>query len=62
MKVLAENIQAQSVRYANSCFFTMVAVDENGRPKAVPALQLQTEDELRRFAEAQMCKQARASA
>ncbi|MFZ6817926.1 acyl-CoA thioesterase [Undibacterium sp. Ji22W] len=62
IKVLAENIQAQTVRHANSCFFTMVAVDENGKPKPVPTLQPQTEDELRRFAEAQVRKQARASA
>src|SRR6478752_3867586 len=28
IKVLTENIQTQSVRHANSCFFTMVALDD----------------------------------
>jgi acyl-CoA hydrolase len=34
VKVLTENIREHSVRHANSCFFTMVAVDENGRRPA----------------------------
>jgi acyl-CoA hydrolase len=32
IKVVTENIQSQVVRHANSCFFTMVAVNEEGRP------------------------------
>src|ERR1700754_4544804 len=38
IKVLAENIQEHGVRHANSCFFTMVAVDGNGKPASVPPL------------------------
>jgi acyl-CoA hydrolase len=33
IKVVAEDILKRSVRHANSCFFTMVAVDEEGRPR-----------------------------
>ena len=39
VKVLAENIRTQVVRHANSCFFTMVAVDEDRNPVSVPALR-----------------------
>jgi len=48
IKVVAENIQTQSVRHANSCFFTMVATDEQRKPVPVPALVPVTEDQLRR--------------
>lgn len=57
IRVVAENIRARSVRHTNSCYFTMVAVDEYGRPVSVPALDLLTETEQRRFEEA---KQRRA--
>lgn len=54
IKVLAENIREQSVRHANSCFFTMVAVDEHGRATRVPALEPQTADERRRHEAARL--------
>ncbi len=53
VKVLAENIQTQEVRHANSCFFTMVAVDQDMRPAAVPALRPFSPDEKRRYEAAQ---------
>lgn len=59
IKVIAENIQAQVVRHANSCFFTMVAVDSERKPVAVPPLQPSTPDELRRHAAALVRKQLR---
>ena len=59
IKVIAENIQTQVVRHANSCFFTMVAVDDARKPVAVPPLQPTTPDELRRHAAAQVRKQLR---
>jgi len=52
IKVMAENIRTQVVRHANSCFFTMVAVDDAGKPAPVPPLQPATDDERRRNAEA----------
>lgn len=39
IKVITENIIERTVRHTNSCFFTMVALDEQGKPVAVPALQ-----------------------
>ena len=48
IKVITENIRERSVRHTNSCFFTMVAVDDQGRSTAVPALAPSTPDGLRR--------------
>ncbi|WP_028081166.1 acyl-CoA thioesterase [Solimonas soli] len=53
IKVVAEDIRSNSVRHANSCFFTMVAVNERGEPQPVPALEPQTSEEHRRYAAAQ---------
>ena len=36
IKVVAEDIRSQAVRHVNSCFFTMVAVDDEQRPVMVP--------------------------
>lgn len=49
IKVLTENIREHSVRHANSCFFTMVAVDEQGKATPVPPRQPETAEEKRRF-------------
>jgi uncharacterized protein (TIGR00369 family) len=54
IKVVAEDIRAKVVRHVNSCFFTMIAVDDEGRPTKVPALSRQTPDERRRFAAAEV--------
>lgn len=59
VKVVAEDIRKQSVRHANSCFFTMIAVDDDGTPTPVPTLQPETQDEIRRHAAAQIRRQLR---
>lgn len=43
IRVEAENIQQRTVRHTNSCYFTMVAVDENGKPTPVPPLEIKNE-------------------
>lgn len=48
IKVITENIREKLVRHTNSCFFTMVAVDDDGKPVEVPPLQLLTADQKRR--------------
>jgi acyl-CoA hydrolase len=60
IKVLTENIRTQALRHANSCFFTMVAVDDERKPVAVPPLRPFTPDERRRHAAAEVRKQLRA--
>lgn len=59
IKVLAENIRTQEVRHANSCFFTMVAVDDDRKPVPVPELRPFSPDERRRHAAAEMRKRIR---
>jgi acyl-CoA hydrolase len=59
IKVLAQDIRSQAVRHVNSCFFTMVAVDDQRKPAPVPALQPATPDERRRFEAAKLRKALR---
>ncbi|WP_420838872.1 acyl-CoA thioesterase [Conchiformibius steedae] len=58
IRVEAQHIRNRTVRHTNSCYFTMVAV-ENGKPVPVPALALKTEAQKRRFAAAEQRKQQR---
>jgi acyl-CoA hydrolase len=60
VKVVAEDILKRSVRHANSCFFTMVAVDDDGRPTPVPPLELESSNQRRRHAAALLRRQLRA--
>jgi len=60
IKVVAENIRTQEMRHVNSCFFTMVAVDGDRKPVAVPSLRPFTGDEKRRFEAAKLRKKLRA--
>ena len=59
IKVVADNIRSQERRHVNSCFFTMVAVDDDGKPAAVPPLRAFTPTERRRHAAALKRKQQR---
>ena len=59
IKVLAQDIRSQAVRHVNSCFFTMVAVDDARKPAAVPTLRPFTPDEKRRYEAAKVRKALR---
>jgi len=59
IKVVAEDIQQQVVRHVNSCYFTMVAVDEAGVPTPVVPFVPETPLELRRHAAAEMRRSMR---
>jgi acyl-CoA hydrolase len=53
IKVIAENLKTQVTRHTNTCFFTMVAVDEfTKKPAPLPPLNLENELDKRRFEEA----------
>jgi acyl-CoA hydrolase len=58
-KVVAEDIRTQEQRHVNSCYFTMVAVDDDRRPVPVPPLRPTDGDEQRRFDEAVLRKRLR---
>ena len=57
IRVEAENLKTGEKTHTNSCYFTMVAVDENMKPTAVPPLELKTDDQKRRFEEAKLRRQ-----
>ncbi len=59
IKVVTEDICSQVQRHANSCFFTMVAVGDDGKPVPVPSFKPQTPVEQRRWAAAQARRQLR---
>ena len=53
VRVEAERPAVGAVRHTNTAYFTMVALDEVGRPTAAPPLGVETDDERRREREAQ---------
>ena len=59
IKVIAEDIRTQVTRHVNSCFFTMVAVDDERKPVPVPQLRPFSPDERRRHAAAIVRKEMR---
>ena len=54
-----EDLFTGEVRHTVSAYLTYVALDENGRPKKVPPLILESEDDIRRNREGIMRKEAR---
>jgi acyl-CoA hydrolase len=54
-----EDLFTGEVRHTVSAYLTYVALDKNGRPKKVPPLILQSEDEMRRNRQARVRKKAR---
>ena len=59
IKVIAENIRTQASRHVNSCFFTMVAVDDERKPVPVPPLRPASPEERRRHSAANVRKEMR---
>lgn len=59
VKVVAENIRTQQIRHVNSCFLTMVAVDDHNQPTKVAPLIPGTPDECRRHTAAQLRRSLR---
>jgi acyl-CoA hydrolase len=54
VRVEAEDVRTGDVRHACTAYLTMVALDRDGRPAPVPALEPQTPEEMRRAREAQV--------
>ena len=59
VRVMAESVSGGEPRHTNSCYVTMVALDDEGRPKAVPKLVLEDESEYRRYQDAVQRRKAR---
>ena len=54
IRIEAENLATGNKRHTNSCYFTMVALDESRKPTPVPKLICETSVEKRRFKEGQI--------
>ena len=54
VRVEAENVRTGEVTHTSTAYLTMVALDEDGRPSAVPPVEPETADEQRRAREAQL--------
>lgn len=59
IRVIAENLITRNKRHTNTCYFTMVAVNEQGKPTAVEPLEIKTELQRTRFEAAQKRRQMR---
>jgi acyl-CoA hydrolase len=59
IRIIAENFYQGTVKHTNTSYFTMVAKGEDGKPRKVPALILESRDEVRRFLEAIKRKELR---
>ncbi len=59
VRVQAESVQGENRRHTNSSYVTMVAIDEEGRPVPVPRLEIRTQEEYRRYLEAEERRAAR---
>lgn len=59
IRVLAEDIIHKTRRHVITCYFTMVAVDAEGRPTPVPPLAIETPLEQRRYQAGAMRRELR---
>jgi acyl-CoA hydrolase len=54
VRVEAENIRSGEITHTSTAYLTLVALDEEGKPTQVPAIEPQSPDEQRRAREAQL--------
>lgn len=59
IRVEAEDIRRQKLRHTNSCYFTMVAVDDHGGATEVPRFELENDIDTRRWKAAELRKELR---
>jgi acyl-CoA hydrolase len=59
VRVTASNLLTGQQRHTNTCFLTFVAIDEHNRPVGVPQLELDSDDDRRRFQEGKRRREVR---
>jgi acyl-CoA hydrolase len=59
VRVLSENMLTGVIRHANTAYLTFVALDNDGKPVGVPQVQIETEEEQRRFDDALLRREQR---
>jgi acyl-CoA hydrolase len=61
IRVVAENFLTNQSRHTNTCYFTMVAIDEKGKPSKISPLKINNEVQQQRFDQALLRKKVRLS-
>lgn len=56
IRVEAQQVKSGTIRHTNSCYFTMVAKDDDDKPAEVPKLILEGKEDVKRFIEAMRMK------
>lgn len=51
IEIIAEDLKSGIKRHTNSCYFTLVSLDDAGRPTEAPRLIPETDEEKKRFEE-----------
>jgi acyl-CoA hydrolase len=59
VRIEAEDPRTGQIRHTGTCFLTYVALDEHGRPREVPKLKLETDEDRRRWEEAAIRRKLR---
>ncbi|MCX5833354.1 MAG: acyl-CoA thioesterase [Deltaproteobacteria bacterium] len=59
VRVESENLLSGEIRHTASAYLTFVALGEDGRPREIPPLLIETEDEKRRNREAKARRETR---
>lgn len=59
IRVIAEDVHGHTARHAMTCYFTMVAVDDEMRPTPVPEFKPQDENQRRRHVGAKLRRELR---
>lgn len=57
IRVEAQHVKSGTIRHTNSCYFTMVAKDDDDKPAEVPKLILENTVDIKRFIEAMRMKE-----
>jgi acyl-CoA hydrolase len=59
VKVFAENVLTGERRHTSSAFVTFVAIDDQGKPKPIPPVIPETEEDKRRYEQAEVRRRYR---
>jgi len=59
IKVIAEDVIKRTVKHTNTCYFTMVAVGEDGKPTEIPPFTPTDEIQQRRYDDAKLRRELR---
>ena len=59
VRVEVENLLTGAIRHTSSAYLTFVALDRNGAPQAIPCVIPETEDQKRRYEEAEQRRRYR---